>query len=131
MGKLSKEEMARFQGAAWALRMVEEKGLEAAQKDLNQRGIRHLPLACNKQDIRKFEEYEKKNTLATVLMMTCMTLRDEYGFGFDRMNRFIRRFNTKTECLVDGYVNWKDLQQTIKDETGITIPLPDEFMMEG
>ena len=40
MGKLSKEEMARFQGAAWALRMVEEKGLEAAQKDLEQRGDR-------------------------------------------------------------------------------------------
>lgn len=131
MGKLSKEEMARFEGAAWALRMVEEKGLEAAQKDLEQRGIRRLPLACKKQDIREFEQYEKKNTLATVLMMTCMTLRDEYGFGFDRMNRFIRRFNTKTECLVDGYVNWKELQETIREETGILIPLPDEFMMEG
>ena len=131
MGKLSKEEMARFQGAAWALRMVEEKGLEAAQMDLEQRGIRNLPLACNKNDIRKFEEYEKKNTLATVLMMTCMTLRDEYGFGFDRMNRFIRRFNTKTECLVDGYVNWKELQETIREETGILIPLPDEFMEMG
>lgn len=130
MSKLSKEELARFQGAAWALRMVEEKGLEAAQKDLDQRGIRHLPLACQKKDIRAFEEYEKKNTLATVLMMTCMTLRDEYGFGFDRMNRFIRRFNTKTECLVDGYVNWKELQETIREETGILIPLPDEFMME-
>jgi hypothetical protein len=130
MGKLSKEEMARFQGAAWALRMVEEKGLEATQKALEQRGIRHLPLACNKQDIRKFEEYEKKNTLATVLMMTCMTLRDEYGFGFDRMTRFIKRFNYKTACLVDGYVHWKELQETIKEETGILIPLPDEFMME-
>ena len=130
MSKLSKEELARFQGAAWALRMVEEKGLEAAQKDLEQRGIRRLPLACNKQDIRNFELYEKKNTLATVLMMTCMTLRDEYGFGYDRMNRFIKRFNDKTSCLVDGYVNWKELQDTIKAETGILIPLPDEFMME-
>ena len=77
-----------------------------------------------------FEEYEKRNTLATVLMMTCMTLRDEYGFGFDRMNRFIRRFNTKTECLVEDYVNWKDLQQTLLKETGILVPLPEEFMME-
>ena len=63
-------------------------------------------------------------------MMTCMTLRDEYGFGYDRMNRFIHRFNLKTECLVDGYVNWKELQETIREETGILIPLPDEFMME-
>ena len=130
MGKLSKEELARFQGAAWAIRMVEEKGLEAAQKDLEQRGIRRLPLACNKKDIRNFELYEKKNTLATVLMMACMTLHDEYGFGFDRINRFINRFNSKTECLVEGYVNWKDMQETIKQESGLLIPLPDEFMME-
>ena len=130
MCKLSKEELARFQGAAWALRMGEEKGLEATQKDLEERGIRKLPLAVNKQDIRRFEEYEKRNTMATVLMMACVTLRDEYGFGFDRMNRFIRRFNTKTECLVEGFVNWKDLQQTILEETGILIPLSDEFMKE-
>ena len=110
--------------------MVEKDGLEAAQKELDQRGIRKLPLACNKSDIRKFEDYEKKNTLATVLMMTCVTLRDEYGFGFDRMNRFIKRFNSKTECLVEEYVNWKDLQQTLLEETGILVPLPDEFMME-
>lgn len=131
MGKLSKEELARYQGAAWALRMVEEKGLEAAQKDLDQRGIRNLPLAVNKQDIRKFEEYEKRNTLATILLLACITLHDEYGFGFDRMNRFIRRFNNKTECLVDGYVNWKDMQETIRQETGLVIPLPDEFTKEG
>lgn len=63
-------------------------------------------------------------------MMACMTLHDEYGFGFDRMNRFINRFNSKTECLVEGYVNWKDMQETIKQESGLLIPLPDEFMME-
>lgn len=131
MSKLSKEELARFQGAAWALRMVEEKGLEEAKKDLEQRGIRNLPLAVNKQDIRKFEEYEKRNTLATILLLACITLHDEYGFGFDRMNRFIRRFNNKTECLVDGYVNWKDMQETIRQETGLVIPLPDEFTKEG
>ena len=70
MSKLSKEELARFQGAAWALRMVEEKGLEEAKKDLEQRGIRNLPLAVNKQDIRKFEEYEKRNTLGTPMRNT-------------------------------------------------------------
>ena len=36
MSKMSKEEIARFQGAAWALRMVEEKGLEAAQMTIDE-----------------------------------------------------------------------------------------------
>ena len=63
--------------------------------------------------------------------MACATLHDEYGFGFDRMNRFIDRFNTKTECLVDNYVDWEDIQQTIKEETGLFIPLPQAFKREG
>ena len=128
MSKMSKEEIARFQGAAWALRMVEKDGLEATQKELDLRGIRHLPLACQKKDIREFEHYEKKNTLATVLLMSCMTLRDEFEFGTQRMNRFIEGFNKRTECIVDDFVHWKDFQKTIQEETGVYIPLPDEFM---
>ena len=31
----------------------------------------------------------------------------------------------------NGYVNWKDMQQTIKEETGLFIPLPDEFLEMG
>lgn len=130
MGKLSKEELARFQGAAWALRLVEENGLEAAQKELEERGIRQMPCGINKADVKRFEQYSKQNTIKTVLLMSLMVMRDEYGFGFDRMNRFIERFNTKTACLVDDYVNWKDIQQTILEETGIHINLPDDFIEE-
>ena len=130
MGKLSKEEQAHFGGAAWMLDYVKEHGIESAEKELERRGVRHMPLILKKNDIRKFEEYEKKNTFATVLLMACATLRDEYGFGFDRLQRFIKRFNLKTTCLVDDYVIWKDLQRTIEQETGIHISLPEEFMEE-
>ena len=131
MGKLSKEETARFSGAEWMLRYIKEKGIEAGEKELDQRGVRGILLKVSEQDLQKFSNREKKNTIATILLMAAMTLRDEYGFGRKRMNRFIRRFNTKTECLVGGYVNWKDLQQTIAKETGILIPLPDEFLEMG
>ena len=131
MGKLSKEELARFSGAEWMVRYVKEKGLEAAEKELEMRGVRHIPLSVKEQDLKNFSEREKRNTIATVLMMSAMVLRDEFGFGRDRMNKFIERFNTKTSCLVEGYVYWKDMQQTIAEETGILIPLPDEFLEMG
>ena len=110
---------------------VKQHGLEAAEKELEQRGIRHMPLAVNKQDLKKFSDYEKKNSVATVTMMAVVTLRDEFGFGKKRMHRFLDRFGKKTDCLLEGYVNWKDFQQTIKEETGIFIPLPDEFLEMG
>lgn len=131
MGKLSKEELARFSGAEWMVRYIKEKGIEAAEKELEMRGIRGIPLAVKEGDLVRFSTREKKNTIATMILMACMTLRDEFGFGFDRMNRFIDRFNKKTECLVGKYVSWKDIQETIKEETGLLIPLPDEFLEMG
>ena len=128
MGKLSKEEVARYSGANWLIEYAKKNGLEAAEQELQRRGARQIPLAMNKPDVERFEEYTKKNTIATVLMMAVMTLRDEFGFGTERINRFIDRFNNKTSCLCEGYVYWKDLQDTIYEETGVFIPLPDEFM---
>lgn len=130
MGKLSKEELARYGGANWILEKCKKDGIEAAEKELEWRGVRQIPLMIKEVDIHNFETYEKRNTIATVLLMACATLRDEYGFGTDRMNRFIERFNCKTECLVREYVNWRDLQKTLEKELGISIPLPEAFMEE-
>lgn len=131
MGKLSKEEVARYSGANWLIEYAKKNGLEAAEKELEMRGARNIPLGVNKTDLHKFEVEEKRNTIATILLMACATLHDEYGFGYDRMNRFINRFNTKTECLVDKYVDWEDIQQTIQEETGLFIPLPQAFKRGG
>jgi hypothetical protein len=130
MSKLSKEETARYQGALWMVTYAKEHGLEEAEKELEQRGIRQMPIGINKSDLKRFEQYEKQNTIKTVLLMALMVMRDEYGFGYERLNRFIDRFNKKTACLVDDYVSWRDIQQTILDETGIHINLPDDFIEE-
>ena len=113
------------------VRYIKEKGIEAAEKELEMRGVRGIPLAVKEGDLVRFSTREKKNTIATMILMACMTLRDEFGFGFDRKNRFIDRFNKKTECLVGKYVSWKDIQETIREETGLLIPLPDEFLEMG
>ena len=46
-------------------------------------------------------------------------LRDNFGFGTKRMNRFIWKFNEYTESLVGGYVKWKDIAEAMAAETGI------------
>lgn len=52
-----------------------------------------------------------------------MTLKDEFGFGTKRINQFIKRFNDKTECLVDGYTTWAEQIQAIKEENGIELEI--------
>ena len=125
------EEAEKFEQDGYECLNLAIRSLEAWEKELERRGVRHIPLGVKEQDLKNFSEREKRNTIATVLMMSAMVLRDEFGFGRDRMNKFIDRFNKKTSCLVEGYVYWKDMQQTIAEETGIFIPLPDEFLDMG
>lgn len=127
MSKLSKEETARFSGADWALRLCEEKGIEGCRKELEARGILNMPLKAKKSDVKEYVMYTKDTTLSTVLLMACAVLRDEFDFGTVRLNRFIDRFHLKAECLTDDYVDWPDIQKTLEEETGIRLPLPDEF----
>lgn len=127
MGRLSKEELARYSGAGWAIRLAEQMGLDEAKKELERRGALSIPLAAKKVDIDRFCETEKANTIVTVMLMAAVTLRDEYGFGQERIHRFIERFNTKTKCLVESYVNWEELRDQLAQETGIVIELPEVF----
>lgn len=125
MSRLSKEECARYSGAEWLLRLAKEKGLQEAEQELERRGIRNIPLAVNKKDFEEMWRSEKTNIILCMTLIAAATLHDEYDFNVEELNRYIRRFNTKADCLSKDYVSWQDLQQIIKEETGIFIPLPE------
>ena len=124
MSKLSKEECARYSGAEWLLRLAKEKGLDVAEQELTNRGIRNIPLGVTRKDIEDFYRKQKSNIILCMTLIAAATLHDEYDFEVEELNRYINRFNTKADCLCKEYVSWEDLQQIIKEETGIFIPLP-------
>lgn len=131
MSKLSKEEQARFSGAFWALEQCEKEGTEAFRKELEWRNIIGLPCLITKAQLHKFEENHKLNIIQTVLLMSEMVLADEFDFDRDMLIRFKDRFNKKTACLVDGFVNWEDIQQTLLEELNIKCPLSREILEMG
>lgn len=125
MSKLSKEECARYSGAEWLLRLAKEKGLEEAEKELERRGIRNIPLGVKKSDVDNMYVSERANIILCMTLISAVTLYDEFNFNVDELNKFINRFNIKADCLSKDYVTWENLQQNIKEETGILIPLPE------
>lgn len=130
MSKLSKEELARYQGANWILDKIKAVGIEEAEKELIRRGARNIPLAVKDSDLHKFEQSEKSNTIKSMLLFSIYCMYDEFGLDVEQINKFIARFNTRADCLLKNYVNWKDIQQTMAEETGIFIPMPDGFDAE-
>lgn len=78
-----------------------------------------IPLEVNQKQLDESVYKIKLNTIDTILIMSCMVLRDEFDFGQKRLDRFCERFNSKTEAICDGDIIWDDLIQTLKEETGL------------
>lgn len=126
MARLSKEEQARFEGANWLLELVKKEGIEKAELELKWRGVNGIPCAVKKTDLDNFSARVKDHVLDTVCCLAAMTLRDEFEFGEQRINRFINRFNEKTDALTMEYCSWSDMQQVLKEEVNIDFTIPKE-----
>ena len=130
MGRLSKEELARFSGANWLLEFAKTNGIEEAEKELDRRGVRNMPLKLRNSDVDIFVKTERQNIMNCILINTIATLQDEFDFDESKCKQFTDRWNEKMACLAEGYTNWKDVRQSIHDELGIWIDLSAELENE-
>lgn len=55
------------------------------------------------------------------LLLGIMALRNKFDFGGARLERWIDEINELKDSYEKGYITVKNLQQTIKEETGIEI----------
>lgn len=71
------------------------------------------------------EEREKACEFAFLYMVhfSILALRDEYGFGKQRLEKFIEKVFENYRSFDKDYVEVKDIRQTILDEVGIDIVL--------
>lgn len=113
----------RMSGAAWLLEIVKREGIEEAEKELTKRRACFVPLEIPTSKMREFEQKVKWNTIDTVVLLSCATLHDEFGFGHDRLCRFIERFMLKTSCLADEDIKWQDYIDALQEEVGITFTI--------
>lgn len=119
----SKEELARREGMSYALRYAKTNGLEALENDLKRRGAYNIPVRISDKDLKEFTNNAKMMLLDTVLILASMTLHDEFGFGKNRLERFIKRFNFKAECIGEDYTTWQEQIDILKDECGLEYKL--------
>lgn len=119
MAKLSKEEQARREGMAYALRLAKEKGIDALEEDLKMRNAIDLPCRVSKADLDKFSENVKYNIVFYIKVLMAVTMHDEFGFGNKRIKQMFKRFDLKAECLADDYTTWDEQVSIIAEECGI------------
>lgn len=111
----------RNEGMLYALKIVEEKGIDGLKEEIRFRGLTSLPTAIPKKALDECVNNIKMNVIDTFTILTVATLHDEFGFGEKRCQQFINRFEEKTDCLIDDYCSWGDYIQTIKEELNLTL----------
>lgn len=119
--KLSREEIARRQGMEYALKIAKEKGIEGLEQEIKQRGHTVAPCLLPKKELDEFTLKVKKNTTGVVTALSEMVLRDKFGFGTTRMNRFKDYINELADSIEKDYLTVDDVINTIREETGIDL----------
>ena len=76
MARIDKEEQARREGMAYALRIAKEKGIDALEEDLKMRTAIGLPVGVDRKALNQFTENVKFNTVDTMVILMAGTDRD-------------------------------------------------------
>lgn len=113
----------RNEGMQFALRIAKEGGIEALEKEAKFRQVTNLPSDVKMESARKAFTQIRENTADLVMAMTLATLRDEFGFGAKRLQRYIERFEGKMDCINEDYVTWVDIVDNIEEETGVKLSI--------
>ena len=124
----------RSHGLQLAMRILEDagdkKGYELVRHEMKMRGAINLDVNLSLKEIETGMGAIKKCMYESFLCQSLMTLHDEFGFGKSRCERFIERWNLKTDCMGAGLVSWEDNVACVKEEIGIDVPT-EAMKLEG
>ena len=121
MGKIQEYSAGRTDGLSLARKLVKEGGLEALEEEIQFRGKIGVNTAICKKELEQACTKIKEMTLDTMIVISVATLRDEFGFGKARLQRFVDRMVLKTDCMLDNMATWEDYIQAIQEETGLEL----------
>ena len=119
----NKEEQARMEGMAQALRIAKTKGIDGLEADLKMRNITGLPCAVSRAAMDECIMNIKYNVVDTFTILVAYTLHEKFGFGKTRLNRFIHEFNFQAECLDEDYCTWEDQIEILRQECGLDLSI--------
>lgn len=119
----NKEEQARLEGMAQALRIAKAKGVEGLEADLKMRNITGLPCRVSRSVLDEVVMRIKNNMVDTFVIMTAYVSHNKFGYGQKRLERFIEEFRFQTDCLSEDYIAWQDQIEVLRKECGIELEI--------
>lgn len=111
----------RIDGMNMALTIVKNRGIEGLEDELKFRQVTGINSVMSKKEVNEVSRKIKEMTCDTIQALSLAVLHDEFDFGKKRCERFLKRFNLKTESMLDNMATWNDQVEMIKEELGIDL----------
>lgn len=97
------------------------------RKERRTKGIKNSEPVINIKvsDIEKIKDEASKNAIDTaftlMLGMPLLVMRDKYGFGKVRLERYIEQIFEIYDSFNKDYITLEDMHKVLYDEVGVTI----------
>lgn len=136
MGKREAEFEGFLRGLGTAQKLAEEAEEEGKQAS---GAIEHrirlsrstgVTLPMKRKDLHLATVPMKAYTIKTVLAVSLIALHEEFRFGKQRLYKFMQEYNRYADELTAGRIDWVDILDYMKDETGIEVEMPRELMQQ-
>ena len=116
-------EVMRRDGMKYVLTLAKENGTKTAIEEIERRGIRQERIKVSKREISNFVKEVQTTVVDMVFGITILAIRETFGFGLERMERFFNRFWLKAECTEEGLVTWEEQNSILADEVNIHVDI--------
>lgn len=100
------------------------------EKTIRMRRSTGVTLPITPREMAAATETMKANTIHTVLAMTLLILYEQNGWGAKRLNRFIDEFNTHTQALMEGSIDWNDVVECLESAAKVSLNFPEDMRQQ-
>ena len=121
MARLSKEEQARRDGFEYFTRIYRSQKIRIPEIDeeIRRRGLTGKPIGLDKKAELEYVGMIQKQTLQVAIVIYVWILHNKLEWGEKRLLRAMQWFWDMADLLTEDYLDYQDIAQTLKDETGI------------
>lgn len=87
---------------------------KSLRKKLNKETIQ-----LTRKDYDALKEGERMNAAEIINLIPLIILRDKFGFGKIRLERYLKHYQEAIESLNEGYLDLKDVERVMLEEVKI------------
>ena len=102
--------------------MIEQEGEVMSKRALKKslrRKLNKETIQLTRKEYETLKEAERVNAANIINLIPLIILRDKFGFGKIRLERYLKHYQEAIESLNEGYLDLKDVERVMLEEVKI------------